>query len=401
MAPRHRPERFAAKTAAGRAAASRHGIDGWVAPGFGGIADAFIANFDAGLEIGAAFSVVREGELVVDLWGGMADRSRSVPWGEDTLQLIFSGTKGLVATCILICVERGLLDLEAPVARYWPEYGKGHVRVRDVVSHTARLPGVDEETSVDNLLDTVAMAARLARQQPSDDPRAELCYHALTYGWLCGELVRRVTGMSIGRFFAAEIAGPLELEIWIGLPEVQSHRVSTLEMAPDWGVGMPFLQADALEHDRLIRSIWGNPPVLTGPSHLWNTQRFRAAEIPGANAIGAARSIARLYDRLACGGAPILTSHTIALGTSTLSDGLDAVHGARRRSGVGFQLQTERLHLGPPLNAFGHDGAGGGHHGAWPDQRVGFSYAMNLMRDDGGQDPRAANLLRALHRAVS
>ena len=231
-------------------------VNGYVAPGFERVRAAFEANFRLRDELGAAFAVYRDGEPVVDLWGGTAERATGRPWQEDSLQLIFSGTKGLVATCVLILLDRGALALDDPVARHWPEFaaaGKADVRVRDLVAHTARLPGLEQEVSVDEILDDRRMAALLAAQAQSDDPRAAGCYHPLTFGWLVGELVRRTDGRSVGRFFAEEVAQPLGLELWIGLPGEHASRVTTIE--PD-----PAVQAD--DPDPLSRQIWANPPDL-------------------------------------------------------------------------------------------------------------------------------------------
>jgi CubicO group peptidase (beta-lactamase class C family) len=370
-------------------------IGGFVSPGFAGVAAEFERNFAERGEVGAAFAVVVDGELVADLWGGWADARERRPWGPDTLQVIFSGTKGLVAVCVLLCIQRGVLDLEQSVCRYWPEFGKESIRVRDVVSHTARLPGVETPVAFDELLDSPRMAAHLAGQAQSTDPRAKFCYHALTYGWLCGELVRRVDGRSIGRFFTDEVADPLGLELWIGLPSTLEDRVSTIELADHWPATAP-VDERAFERDPLLRSIWGNPPTFARESFAWNDAAYHAAEIPGVGGIGTARDVARLYaglDRL-------LTTETLGVATTTLSEGCDEAHGVQRRFGVGFALQSEGSSLGPPNDAFGHGGAGGSIHGAWPSRRVGFSYAMNLMRDDEPADPRAEALLTALDRAL-
>jgi CubicO group peptidase (beta-lactamase class C family) len=380
-----------------------HEIGVFVAPGFEGVADVFERNLAERDELGAAFSAVRDGETVVDLHGGLADRESGRPWTDDTLQLIFSGTKGLVAVCVLLLPERGRLELDTPVARYWPEFGKESVRVRDVVSHTARLPGIDTEVGFDAYPDFARMAGILAAQAQSDDPRASSCYHALTYGWLCGELVRRADGGSVGRFFADEVARPLGLELWIGLPEEQEARVSTLELHEGWPT-KPRLTAERLAEDRLTWSIWGNPPTFGREGFPWNRRDYHSAEIPGANAIGTARSVARLYACLANGGeldgVRLLTEDTVRLGRTELSRGWEQVMDVPVAFGVGFQLQTEEHPLGPPADGFGHGGAGGSMHGAWPDLGVGFSYAMNMMRDDEDQDGRAQALLRALHEAV-
>jgi CubicO group peptidase (beta-lactamase class C family) len=372
---------------------------GYVAPGFEPVRDEFRRNFAEREELGAAFAVHRAGQPIVDLWGGVADRDSRAPWRSDTLQTIFSGTKGLVAICVLLLLDRGLLQLDDAVADHWPEWasgGKQWIQVRDLVSHRARLPGVEKRVSVDELTDQRHMARILEQQASSEDLRAELCYHALTFGWLCGELVRRIDGRSVGRFFNEEIAGPLELDLWIGLPAELESRVATLELSPDWPVSKP-LTHEAHQHDRLLRSIWGNPPVFSREVFPWNSGAYRRAEIPGAGAIGAARSVARLYSLLP----ELVSAETLHLARTTLSEGLDSAHEARRRFGIGFELQTELMTFGPEPAAFGHGGAGGSIHGSWPDQRIGFSYAMNRLRDDQPVDPRAHALLQTLNDALS
>jgi CubicO group peptidase (beta-lactamase class C family) len=381
-------------------------IEGFVAPGFEPVAEAFRQNFIQDEELGAAFAAVRDGEPVVDIWGGLADRETQRPWTEDTLQLIFSGSKGLLATMMLMLIERGLVALDAPVSRYWPEFGKDDIRIRHVVSHTARLPGHGVPLTLADLTDAVGMAARLANQSPSADPRAAICYHPLNFGWLCGEIIRRVSGRTAGQFLAQEIADPLSLELWIGLPEAQEARASTLYLARNWGIA-PFFDPTLWAHDPLVESIWGNPPLWgdvvrwSPESFPWNSRAFRGNEMPGANAIGSARSIAALYGVLAMEGAPLLSADILKLGRSTVADGLDEVHGNRLRTGVGYQLQTELHPLGPPEDAFGHTGAGGSCHGAWPELRTGFSYAMNLMQDPTSGDQRALRLLTALQESIT
>jgi CubicO group peptidase (beta-lactamase class C family) len=297
--------------------------------------------------------------------------------------------------CLLMLLERGSLELDAPVARYWPELRAKTVVVRDLVSHTARLPGVTPDVTVDEFADALHMAGLLEREQQSNDPRAALCYHAFTYGWLCDGLVRRLDGRSVGRFFADEIALPLALDAWIGLPGELDPRVARLELADDWPQS-PHLQAETLARDQLARSIWGNPPVFDRGAFPWNDARYRRAEIPGAGAIAAPRSIARLYASLPA----LVSSRTLELARSTWSEGPDVVHGGAQRFGVGFQLQTDALTLGPDPDAFGHGGAGGSMHGAWPRHRVGFSYGMNELRDRDALDPRSQALLHALHSAL-
>ena len=365
-------------------------VGGFVAPGFEPVRDAFARNFAEHGELGAAFAAVRDGEPVVDLWGGVADRASGRPWTADTIVTIFSGTKGFVAACMLLLIERGQLELDAPVARYWPEFaqaGKAHVRVRDVVAHTVRLPYVATPVTWQEAMDDVRMAELLAAQPQNPDPRAAYSYHALTFGWLCGELVRRVDGRSIGRFLAEEVTGPLDLDVWIGLPEAQEPRVATLEAA-----------AEDDEHegeDDYARMMHGNP--LRGPSGgiPENERVWRAAEVAAAGAIGTPRSIARFY----AGLERLLRPATLALGTRPISTRLDILRDEVVSFGVGFQLQTPDRELGPPPDLFGHGGAGGSRHGCWPTQRVGFSYAMNRMGADP-DDPRGSALMDALYACV-
>jgi CubicO group peptidase (beta-lactamase class C family) len=372
-------------------------IGGFVEPGLETVAEEFERNFAERGERGAAIAVVRDGELVVDLWGGVADSATGRRWRADTMQIVFSGTKGLTAVCMALLLERGLLELEAPVARYWPEFaaaGKDRVLVRDVVAHRARLPGLEATVTWEEATNDRRMAGLLAEQPQSEDRRAAGTYHALTYGWLCGELVRRVDGRSVGRFFDEEVAQPLELELWIGLPEELEPRVARVELAPEWGSSPAFSTAQ-LESDSLLQSVFANPIRYDPAGFPWNERAWHAAEVPAANAIGTARSIAVLYGNLET----ILSRETLELVCRPLSFRRDTLFGGPMSFGVGFQLQTDELRpFGPPPEAFGHGGSGGSRHGRWPKQRIGFSYAMNLMRDDV-DDVRATRLLEALYRS--
>jgi CubicO group peptidase (beta-lactamase class C family) len=315
-----------------------------------------------------AFAATKNGELVVE--HGRTDEPA----------LIFSGTKGLVAMCVLLLIERGQLELDAPVSRYWPEFRHRDVLVRHVVSHTAGLPGLRPPPTAEALLDGERMAARLADAPPFWPAGERLAYHALTFGWLCGELLRRIDGRTVGAFFADEFAHPLDLELWIGLPAEVEPRVARLERAPGYAV--------AGEPGPLLDALYG--PLLHGfPS---NDPAFHAAEIPAANAIGTARALALLYGRLDA----VLRPETIRLGRTELSRGVCAVTAFPYAFGVGFELQTELGALGPPADAFGHTGSGGSAHGAWPDEGVGFSYLPTTLRS-WDTDDRARRRLAALY----
>jgi CubicO group peptidase (beta-lactamase class C family) len=382
-------------------------VRGSVAPGFEEVARVFGANLELDGELGASYAVYRDGKPVVDIWGGIADPRGGGAWERDTLQLIFSGSKALVAVCLLILVDRGELDPEAPVAEYWPEFaaaGKGQVKVIECASHRARLPGLRVPVSEDELTDDRRMAALLAAQPQEEDPRAADSYHPLTYGWLCGELIRRIDGRSVGRFFADEVARPLDLDIWIGLPSEREEAVSQLAYAPTWGLETQ-LNPEEISADELLARVWDNPALFPVGRMPWNRPDWHAAEIPGAGAIGSARSLAKLCSCLASDGeldgVRLLCPEALSFGRQELSRRQDPLIDDPMTFGFGLQLQTDRKHFGPPDDAFGHAGAGGSVHCAWPSERVGISFAMNTMRDDQPVDRRTEPLLRATHEALT
>jgi CubicO group peptidase (beta-lactamase class C family) len=376
-------------------------IEGFTAPGFEPVADAFARNFTELGEVGAAFSAYHRGELVVDLWGGHADPATGRAWRADTQQLIFSGTKGLAAACALLLVERGLLDLDAPAARYWPEFGafgKEAITVGDILSHQARLPGIRERVSLPDLLDHETIAKLLAAQEPEDDRRAAFVYHALTWGWLVDELVRRVDGRCVGGLFAEEFAIPLDLDAWIGLPDDQHERASTMLAAPNF-----LLDEEPASADPLVM-LTHNPLVVQGTPAFWNSPQFRRAGLAAVGGFATARSMARFYACLAAGGAldgvRVLAPATVELGRRERRRGVSPLWGSAMAYGAGFELATGDQVFGPAPDAFGHAGAGGSRHGAWPGAQVAFSYAMNEVRAEY-PDRRPRALLGALHEAVA
>ena len=375
---------------------------GFVAPGFEAVAEEFARNFTMRNDLGAAFAATHRGKLVVDLWGGMAAPGK--PWARDTLQVIYSGTKGLMAAVVLKLIERGQLDLNAPVAKYWPEFGqadKGRVLVRHVTSHSAGLPGVRAALTAADYTDYEKMEALLAAQPLAQDPNGYHCYHPVTIGWMVGALVRRIDGRTIGKFFADEIGRPLRLDAWIGLPEAEEHRVGKIEL----GEGMlPFEEAFSAEarQDPTFMSAWGNPPLF--PAELaWNTRAYHAAEIAGAGGIADARSMARFYGAMAMGGSvdgiTVLRPETVALGRAEQSRFMDPYIAEAMAFGVCWALQTPQGRFGPAPDAFGHSGAGGSIHGGWPTEGTGFSYTMNQMRGDP-DDLRSRNVLKRLYEMV-
>jgi CubicO group peptidase (beta-lactamase class C family) len=379
--------------------------EGFVAPGFEPVAEEFERNFTERADIGAGFAAMHRGRPVVDIWGGHAAPGKA--WQEDTLMLVFSCTKALVGACMLKLIEAGKLDLHAPVARYWPEFaesGKERVLVRHVLSHSAGLPGILEPLVWQDIADWEKMERLLAAQPLAGDPNAFHAYHALTIGWMAGAILRRIDGRTLGKFFAEEFAKPLGLETWIGLPASQEPRVGRLELGPGfgpWDAG----QTEWQKSDKVLKSVWGNPPLFPMDEELpWNSRLYHAAEIGGGGAISTARSIARFYGCMSMGGevdgVRVLKPETVLIGRAELSRFLDPYIIELMAYGVMWAIQTQQGRFGPPADAFGHAGAGGSIHGAWPSQQVGFSYTMNQMRVDP-EDARVRHVLKRLMECVS
>jgi CubicO group peptidase (beta-lactamase class C family) len=374
-------------------------VHGTCDPALGEVLDTFRSVISRTLG-GAAFSVIVDGSTVVSLSGGWADRARTVPWRVNTGTTVFSGSKGLVSMCLALLLDRGQLDLDAPVCRYWPEFaaaGKERVTVREIASHTAGLPALSVSPSVRELCDPARCVALLAQQRPHPRLAGVPCYHALTFGWLCAEIVRRITGMPLGEFFRREIAEKAAADVRFGVPSADQAPIADLFVGAGWE--MPEAQCDPKYASRIF-----GDPELWAVNHLaWNRPVVRAAEIPAAGAIGTAEGMARCYAAFVDGldGAPALVSReTLDQFTGEQSAGIDPCFGDPLRFGVGFQLQSDPLYyLGPPLDAFGHSGAGGSSHGWWPSGRVAFSFVMNEMLA-GTEDVRARDLLGAVHRCL-
>ncbi|MBK1783788.1 beta-lactamase family protein [Prauserella sp. ASG 168] len=357
--------------------------DGTIAPGFEGVRDVF-AEVVANGHAGAAFSVVRHGEVLVDLWGGLADPRRDEPWREDTLCVLFSGTKGIVAAAL---AALGVLDPESELRRYWPEFTPG-MRVHHALAHTAGLPYVDAEH---DLLDVSGCAELLAKQDPLWTPGTRVAYHALTYGYLVGELLRRATGQSAGELVAEVLARPHGLDLHLGTPAHLDERVARLVRAPDYRIST-FL--DDPQRRRIVERMYAG---LLDSDELMNSPAYRRAELAAGSATGTARSMATLYDLLAAG--LLASPEALAAATRTWSEGTDAINDRPVHFGLGFELADPIGTYGPATVAFGHSGAGGGRHGAWPDAGLGFSFVTNELRAENS-DGRADRLLAAVHDAL-
>jgi CubicO group peptidase (beta-lactamase class C family) len=399
-------------------------VHGDVEEGFGPVADAFRRNFTHHGEVGAACSVYADGRKVVDLWGGVADPRAERPWTEDTLQLVFSCTKGATAACANLLMERGELDPDAPVATYWPEFataGKESIPVRWLLCHKAGLPDVDRPVTFEGALTWDPVVHALAAQAPMWEPGTAHGYHAVTWGWLVGEVIRRVSGRSVGRFFAEEIAGPLGLSFWIGLPEELQGRVSRLTTRDprDERGGAPVhhravtaaAEGPAPAETKAARATYLDEGSLTARAlvapagalsgGVWNRPEVHRAEIPSANGIADARSLARLYAGLVgeVDGVRILGEDQVRLAREPQTSGHDKVLFFETVFGLGFMLTSEYSPYGAPDN-FGHAGAGGSLGFGDPVRGLGFGYVMNRMHDRMTRDPRAFGLTRAVYRSI-
>jgi len=384
-------------------------VEGIVEPGFEGVRDAFAKNFEDHGEVGAAFSLHVGGKKVVDLWGGIADVQTGRPYAEDSLQLVFSTTKGATAMCANLLIERGELDVDAPVAKYWPEFaqnGKESIPVRMLLNHEAGLYTVDKPPAYADTLRWDPIIEALAAQKPLWEPGTQHGYHALTYGWLVGEVVRRVSGKSIGAFFQDEFAKPLGLDFWIGLPKAQHDRVAPLVAMdiPD----DPAARAMAEQFtgpDTIMGKALSASGALTSPDgdNSFNRPDMWSAEIPAANGITNARSLSRLYASLVgkgVDGKRMLSAETIAKATEVQDTYNDTVlMGMPTRFGLGFMLSSDFAPFGGP-KSFGHPGAGGSVGFADPDADLGFGYVMNKMQQNLAGDPRTLTLIEASYKAI-
>jgi len=377
-------------------------VHGHIDPRFAPVRDVFIDNFSRFGEVGAALAVVVDGKPVIDIWAGHADGARTQPWQRDTLVNVFSTTKGLTAMCALRLLDQGVLDVDAPVAKYWPEFaqgGKGTLPVRDLLSHAAGMAAVRRPLEPAALFDWDTMTSALAEMEPWWEPGSKHGYHALTYGWLVGELVRRLSGKSLGTFFRDEIATPLAIDAHIGLPAEHDERVAPLIPAPVNAAEID-LYADILKDpDSLLAKAYANPPIMP---EVANMEIWRRAEIPAANGHTNARALARLYGVLAKGGDQdgyrLLTPATIQRAGKPLTDGRDAILPMHTSFGLGFMLATPHECFGPNPNMFGHNGMGGSIGFADLDAQVGFGYAMNEMHSGYWIiDPRPKALSDALY----
>lgn len=384
-------------------------IQGHCDPRFEPVRSCFEENFRERGEIGAAVAIHVAGKVVLDIWAGMADRAAKKPWSASTLVNVYSTSKGLAALCIQLLLERGQLALDAPVAEYWPEFGahgKGAITLRVLLSHRAGLAAIKDPLPAGALYDHALMANALAAQAPEWEPGTQHGYHAQTFGFLLAELVRRVTGSTLGQYLRDEIARPSGADVHIGLSADNDARVAKLTRPLD--LPSPPGETNLMdvwkrEPAALTTRAFSNPPPVPGATQ---TREYRAAEIPASNAHATALGLSRIYAATISPnpdwGQPLLSPAGIARCSEEYAFGMDLVLRMITRFGPGFMLsQPEGSgNFGPNLRSFGHPGMGGSLGFADPDAQIGFGYVMNRMGAAILIDERAHRLVEALYSCI-
>ncbi len=392
-------------------------IQGQLDRAYAPVVDAFIENFRTREEVGAALCVSVGRQVVVDIWGGFADAERTRQWNADTIAVVFSCTKAATALCAHVLIERGLLELHAPVARYWPEFarnGKEHVTVAMMLNHTAGVPAFREPIKAGGFYDWDYVVERLGDEAPFWEPGTRNGYHMMTFGWTVGELVRRASGKSLGTFFRDEVAGRLGLDFWIGLPEALEPRVAA--MVP-W---RPKRGEPASEFTRALQADWKSLQglaLLNSGGHNAGSREAHAAELGGGGGITNARGLEGMYRPLAnrgrMEGGTFLQPTTIArMSQVSVATPRDATLLIATRFGLGFMKSMDNRHLqldGGPQGidsallgekAFGHVGAGGSIGFADPECELAFGYVMNRMGAGILLNPRGQALVDETYRML-
>ncbi|MER5550229.1 serine hydrolase domain-containing protein [Streptomyces sp. NPDC002793] len=384
-------------------------VRGTVTPGFEAVRDAFVRNFEQRGERGAAVALYRHGRKVVDLWAGTRDVDGAEPWAVDTVQVVRSAGKGVAAAVPLLLHQRGQVDLDAPVGTYWPEFkanGKERVLVRHLLAHRAGLAALDATLTPEEAADGVSGPGAVAAQRPQWDPGTDHGYHAQTYSWLVGELVRRVTGRTIGRWIAEEIARPLGLDFWFGLPGDEAHRIGRIgPVEPPSAEGGGALR---VRPKRSVIEAYADPASLTrrafgaiAPFPDENAPAYHAAELPASNGVATARGLARCYAAMIgeVDGHRLFAPATLTLARTEESAGPDRVLVVNTRFGLGYMLHGPAAPLLGP-GSFGHPGRGGSLGFADPESGIALGYVTNGLQKGVTADPRAQALVRAVRSAL-
>jgi CubicO group peptidase (beta-lactamase class C family) len=381
-------------------------VNGHCDPAFEPVREAFRANFEEGSEIGAAVAVQIDGRTCVSLWAGLASRADQTEWTQNTLVNVYSTTKGLASLCVQRLLDAGLLELESKVARYWPEFaaaGKAEITIRQLLGHRAGLAALREPLPHEALYDQARMARALAEAPPLWEPGTKHAYHAQTFGFLIAELVQRTAGCTLGRYFQANIAGPLGADAHIGLAAEDDARVAKLTrplgLQPAPGE-MDLLQVQRTEPESLTALAFSNPPSAPGAV---NSRRWRGSEIPSANGHASAIGLATVYGAVAAdaagGGRRVLSPEAVARCSAEFSYGQDEVLRLVTRFGPGFMLSQASGpgRFGPNPRSFGHPGLGGSIGFADPDAGLGFGYVMNRAGPDILVGARPRRLIDAVY----
>ena len=373
-------------------------IAGVCDPKFSEARDILAASIDSGNDVGASFAVTIGGEMVVDIWGGHLDETASAPWQEDTIVNVYSTTKTMSFLCALVLADRGQLDFDRNVADYWPEFaqnGKEQVKVWHLMNHAAGLSGMNDLMSAEDMYDWDKIVTLLAAQAPWWEPGSASGYHAITQGYLIGEVVRRITGKTLGTYFQEEIAGPVGADFFIGVPPSEFHRISRLipvgqGTAPDGG-----------DPESIAARTFRSP--FAGAEHSW-TDGWRRAEIPAVNGHGNARSVAKLQAPLACKGSAfgvdLMSAETATSVMTPRISGTDLVLGVPLSFGLGFGLVSELTPLSSSKNACFWGGWGGSSILVDQDARMSVAFVMNKMHDGVMGDLRSLALLQAVYKAL-
>ena len=375
-------------------------VQGTCDPQFSGVRDAFAAGFADGRELGASLAIEIDGASALDLWGGHTRADRTHSWERDTIACSFSCTKGLAAIALLMLVDRGVVDLDAPVAKWWPEFGaagKDTIPVRWLLTHEAGMSAISRPMPFGSLSDWEAMTDALAAEAPSWEPGTAHGYHGVTFGHLVGEVLRRADGRTIGAFLHDEIAAPLGIDCFLGLPESEEAR--TADMSIELVEGAPTFFSH-WKPDGLGPKSFGNPPDCNVIEHT-NSRAFREAEIAAANAHTNARALARIYGAL--GRGDILSPALVEEAGRIHVDGHDVVMDLPTRFGLGFEITMPEgeFSFGPGPRSFGHNGSGGSLGFIDPDAGVAFGYVMNRMQwTTRRDDERWFPILDALYTAL-
>ncbi|HUO12802.1 MAG TPA: serine hydrolase domain-containing protein [Caulobacteraceae bacterium] len=377
---------------------ARDNAEGYVHDRFAAVREAFEANLKSGADLGASFCATKDGEVVVDLWGGWADEARTRRWEKDTIVNVYSTTKTMTFLCALLLADRGELDFDAPVARYWPEFaanGKAAIKVSHLMAHSAGLSGWREKITTADLYDWDKVVGLLAAQAPLWEPGTKSGYHAITQGYLVGEVVRRISGRSLGTFFREEIAGPLDADFWIGLPASEDHRVADLIPPPPGGA------IGDMDLDEIGKITFNNPGVDVSETRK---RAWRGAEIPAAGGTGNARSIARIHAILANGGVAdgkrFMSEAGCRKALEVQIEGDDLIFKAPAKFGLGFGLPGPMIPTPNPNTLF-WGGYGGSLIIIDMDARTTFGYAMNKMGSGTLGDARGFAMVMAMWQALA